>query len=158
VSDRITEVLQLPAVVKEPALRKPRRVLGARCITENEFLNELRQKEEKRENELKEMRKKEREEKKQRKELEKLKKKLGQTGKKSKRKSAAQTSENVPITTATVNEQDDDNCCTYCGGYYYDDESDDEDWIKCRECDDWYHEFCTGKFGCQLDQFVCDKH
>ncbi|XP_061166749.1 uncharacterized protein LOC133175653 [Saccostrea echinata] len=49
VSEEITEALQLPTVVKEPAQRKTKKVLGARCVTENEFINEIRQKEEKRE-------------------------------------------------------------------------------------------------------------
>lgn len=158
VAERMAEVLQLPTVVKEPAQRKTKRVLGARCLTENEFVSELRQKEEQKENEQKEkeLRKKVREEKKQKKEMEKLLKRLDPS-RKTKPKSKPLTV-NIPTNIATDEEQDGNNCCTYCAGYYYDDESDDEDWIKCTQCADWYHESCTGKYGRQLTQFVCDKH
>ncbi|XP_061164987.1 uncharacterized protein LOC133173937 [Saccostrea echinata] len=140
-------------VVKEPAQRKTKKVLGARCVTENEFINEIRQKEEKREKDQmeKEIRKKEREEKKQKKEMEKLKKQLIKPTSKSK-KTTSKSKENIPSHTDTI------NCCSYCGGYYYDEDSDDEDWVKCTSCDDWYHESCTGKYGRQLKNFVCDKH
>ncbi|XP_062618334.1 uncharacterized protein LOC134279942 [Saccostrea cucullata] len=154
VSEDITRSLQLPTVVKEPAERKTKKVLGARCITENEFINEIRQKEEKREKDQKEkeIRKKEREEKKQKKDMEKLKKQL----KSKKTKSKVSAKENTPSHTATSEVTE--NCCSYCEGYYYDEDSDDEDWIKCTVCDDWYHESCTGKYGRQLEHFVCDKH
>nr|XP_022297142.1 uncharacterized protein LOC111106665 [Crassostrea virginica] len=165
VSKDISELLQLPTVYKEPAQRKTKRVLGAKCLTENEFINELKQREEKRVNEEKEkeLRKKEREAKRQKKEMEKLKKQLDPASTfskstKTKRRPKATTKENVPSQTITREEEDPSNCCTYCGGCYFDDDSDDEDWIKCTQCDDWYHESCTGKFGCQLDQFVCEKH
>ena len=136
-------------------------MLGAKCLTENEFINELKQREDKRVNEekKKELRKKERKAKRQKKEMEKLKKQLDPASTfskytKTKRKSKATTKENVP-SQIRREEEDLSNCCTYCGGVIL---TTIPTMRTCTQYDDWYHNFCTGKFGCQLDQFVCEKH
>lgn len=68
VPEDIPEVLQLPTVVKEPAQRKTKKVFGARCVTENEIINKIRQKGGKNKDQIEKQNfKKEREEKKSRK-------------------------------------------------------------------------------------------
>lgn len=153
----LREILRTPKVVKERTEKKTRRVTEARCLTEREFLDELKRKEEEknRVQEGKDQRKREREEKKKTKELEQTLKKSSKAKKNTQsQKRLAKNKEND----RSLAKDRSDSCCTYCNGNYMDDDSDDEDWIKCTRCIDWYHESCTGKFGRELSHFVCDKH
>lgn len=79
ISEDNTDWLRLPAVVKEPVLEeKTKKGLCARCVTENEFINEIRQK--RREKKIKDQKEKEirkksvKKKKMQQKEMEKFKK------------------------------------------------------------------------------------
>ncbi|VDI17976.1 Hypothetical predicted protein [Mytilus galloprovincialis] len=146
---------QTPEVVKQRTEKNTRRVTEARCLTEREFLNELKRKEEEknRVQEGKDQRKMEREEKKKKKELDQTLKKRIKTNKNTKKR-LAKNKEND----SSLAKDQSDSTCTYCNGNYMDDNSDDEDWVKCTRCSDWYHESCTGKFGHELSHFVCNKH
>ncbi|XP_076089673.1 uncharacterized protein LOC143060241 [Mytilus galloprovincialis] len=151
----LREILRTPEVVKQRTEKKTRRVIEARCLTEREFLNELKRKEEEknRVQEGKDQRKMEREEKKKKKELDQTLKKRIKANKNTKKR-LAKNKEND----SSLAKDQSDSTCTYCNGNYMDDNSDDEDWVKCTRCSDWYHESCTGKFGHELSHFVCNQH
>ncbi|XP_071177039.1 uncharacterized protein [Mytilus edulis] len=151
----LREILRTPEVVKQRTEKKTKRVTEARCLTEREFFNELKRKEEEknRVKEGKDQRKMEREEKKKKKELDQTLKKRIKANKNT-MKRLAKNKEND----RSLAKDQSDSTCTYCNGNYMDDKSHDEDWVKCTRCSDWYHESCTGKFGHELSHFVCNKH
>ncbi|XP_047022728.1 MFS-type transporter clz9-like [Helicoverpa zea] len=47
-----------------------------------------------------------------------------------------------------------DNICLYCLEEYGSSRL-DEGWVRCRECEGWAHEGCTGYDSANLDNFVC---
>ena len=47
-----------------------------------------------------------------------------------------------------------DNICLYCLEEYGSSRL-DEGWVRCRECEGWAHEGCTGYDSENLDNFVC---
>ncbi|XP_070546834.1 uncharacterized protein [Ptychodera flava] len=177
-SNQTSQLLTYPVHVRNVNSNKRRRTgTMARCVTADEFIAELEEREERKEMEIrqKELRKKEREEKKQQKQKEKeekmLKKRLlemeklkmkenvsatksqstGRAGKgrsrNNRKKGKALVKKTKPVPNPESNLDSLQMYCGHCQGYYYDDTSDDEDWWRCRKCPKWFHETCTGVFG-----------
>lgn len=147
--DVLSSLLKVPSFEKQrkiPTNKKSRRITSARCLTADEVIKEIEDKE----NE-KEQKRIEKENRKKLRVIKKLNKKDGKS-EKLKRKKRKEKAE--------AEEEKEADFCNYCHGYYYDDESDDEDWVKCSDqgCNRWFHESCTGCFGKGVDAFKCDAH
>ncbi|XP_065930408.1 uncharacterized protein [Magallana gigas] len=147
--DVLSSLLKVPSFEKQrkiPTSKKSRRITSARCLTEDEVIKEIEDKEnEKEQNRI------EKENRKKLRVIKKLNKKDGKSEKlkRKKRKDKAE-----------AEEEKEADFCNYCHGYYYDDDSDDEDWVKCSDqgCNRWFHESCTSCFGKEVDAFKCDAH
>lgn len=151
----LTNLLKVPTFYKEEKTvsnKRSRRITTARCLTSDEVINMIEEKEN--EKEQKRIEKENRKQLREAKMEEKKRQKNSKMSKKGKSKRRMATNEKAD------KENSSENFCNHCGGYYFDDDSDDEDWIKCSEkdCNLWFHETCTGSYGKGLDTFKCDNH
>lgn len=155
------------SVLKKPAARKiikkgnSNRVTEARCLTSDEiFAAEIeKQKKKQKALEEKEARKQERELKRQQREKEKQEKQVQKLLKQKEKEEKEKQKENEKQkkTQQTYSRDDSNNYCGLCEEFVGDD-VEPEDWYQCMQCEVWYHESCTGKYGkkTELLQFVCN--
>ncbi|XP_022111738.1 chromatin assembly factor 1 subunit A-like [Acanthaster planci] len=170
-TSKFSAVLKKPVVSKviKPG-RQTNRITEARCLTSDEVFHRELEKQKKKETEAaaKEARKLEREHKKEQREKEKQEKEQRLEERKRKRSEAlekkqakiAKQAKGKEALSSVCDPENGENYCSHCGGFYGDDDDTDrEDWWQCIDCNDWYHESCTGLFGrpSELIKFICKK-
>ena len=180
--DVVKEILTLPKPRPSSQTRKGRKAVNATaiCVTDDDILEEMKQKKEEKEaaEEEKELRKIERENKKEErekkkqeraKEKERKAKEKERKAKEKEQKAKGRCTRSTKHTDAaeavgglSLDEDDEDDeddvACPSCGLDFKDDDS-DRDWICCDSCNQWFCFDCSGKTEIPLESepyYCCD--
>jgi len=149
---RFSDVIQVPKQLRQPSLKRKRKVAHAEIITSSPYKNELKKRKSLNES-TKTSRTKETVSKNE--EQQSKKKRIGESTTKKTRITRPKTQKMKSKKHITANDDDDDNTlCLYCKGAYRESV---EGWIQCTgQCKLWAHNSCAGVDSQGPTDYVCE--